>query len=121
MLNKIRISLNFMLSEFDSPDTHQVIIHPMLLDFLQRLRDRLARPVLVRSGYRTPSYNRQVKGKSGSYHPQGMAADIECPGVSSIEIAKEAEAVGFTGIIVYHNKGIVHLDIRKKPYKRGVV
>ena len=60
--NNIKVSKNFILSEFESPDTHEVILVPLLLERLQKLRDRIERPIIITSGYRTPEHNKKIKG-----------------------------------------------------------
>lgn len=49
-----------------------------LVDQLQRLRNFLRRPIVIRSGVRCASYNAQVGGKPDSAHLTGDAADIAC-------------------------------------------
>ncbi|WP_372521356.1 D-Ala-D-Ala carboxypeptidase family metallohydrolase [Pararhodobacter marinus] len=46
------------------------------MDKLQALRDRLGKPLIVRSAYRSPEHNRAVGGAPGSKHMQGTAFDI---------------------------------------------
>lgn len=55
---------------------------------LQPLRDRLARPIVVSSGYRSPAVNRAVGGARESAHLFGRAADITVPGMTSREVCK---------------------------------
>lgn len=121
MINGIQISENFKLREFESPDTKQVMLDPELLLRLQELRSRIGKALHVKSGYRTAQYNRRVKGAADSNHKKGKAADVYAEGVDVADLAREAKAVGFHGIIVYHTKGYVHLDVREKEYIRGVV
>lgn len=115
-INRIKISKDFYLDEFDSPDTKEVKIHPELVIKLQRLRDYFGKPVVVNSGYRTRSHNAKVGGISSSKHLEGLAADIRVVGVSPGTVAQVAEKLGFTGIGLYKN--FVHLDVRSgKLYK----
>ena len=46
------------------------------LDKLQALRDRLGKPLIVRSAYRSPEHNRAVGGATRSKHLDGAAFDI---------------------------------------------
>lgn len=46
---------------------------------LERIRELLAAPVVVTSGYRCPVLNRAVGGSLASAHMQGLAADILVP------------------------------------------
>lgn len=121
MINGIQVSENFKLREFESPDTKQVMLDPELLWLLQALRTRIGKPVHVKSGYRTAQHNRAVKGARDSNHKEGKASDCYVIGMEPVDLANEAKAVGFIGIIVYHTKGYVHLDVREKPYIRGVM
>ncbi|MDB6183170.1 DUF6127 family protein [Paracoccus fistulariae] len=46
------------------------------LDKLQALRNRLGKPLIVRSAYRSPEHNRAVGGAMRSKHMDGAAFDI---------------------------------------------
>lgn len=114
-INDFKIRENFKLSEFQSPDTQEVKVDSRLLDKLQALRDRVGKPVIVTSGYRTPEHNKRIGGAKGSYHMQGLAADIVIKGLTSREIAAIARDIGFTGIGVYPTRGHCHVDVRPGP------
>ena len=45
-------------------------------DKLQALRDRLGKPMIVRSACRSPEHNRAVGGAKASKHLEGIAFDI---------------------------------------------
>lgn len=49
-----------------------------LWDTLNYLREKLGRPIIVNSAYRTDAVNKQVGGSKRSLHKQGRAADICC-------------------------------------------
>jgi len=46
------------------------------MNLLQGIRDQLARPLVVTSGFRCPEHNAAVGGKPSSQHLIGRAADI---------------------------------------------
>ncbi len=110
-INNIRVAPNFLLREFECLDgSHQVVLHRELLDRLQALRDSLARPVIINSGYRNLSHNHAVGGSPNSYHLRGMAADIRVPGIKPDSLAVAAHQAGFRCVITYAT--FVHVDVR---------
>lgn len=109
-INEIRISPNFLLSEFACHEGQEVKLDPDLVRKLQALRDKLGRPIIINSGYRTPEYNKKVGGSPNSQHMLGKAADIRVPGMTPEQVAKAAEAVGFNGIGLYNT--FTHVDVR---------
>jgi len=118
MVNDFKIAKNFNLREFDCPHCNCVKLDPLLVDKLQKLRDRFGRPVYVVSGYRCPAYNRAVGGAFRSYHVRGKAADIKIPDVPLERICTNAREVGFKGIKAYYQLGFVHLDLRTWRWHR---
>jgi uncharacterized protein YcbK (DUF882 family) len=109
--NRIRISNNFILSEFQCPCCKRVLLDFRLLDMLEILRRKIGdRPIIVNSGYRCPSYNEKVGGVHGSYHLYGMAADVRVAGMEPVKLIQYAYDVGFLGLGLY--KTFCHLDIR---------
>lgn len=116
-INRIKISENFSLHEFECNDgNNEVKLHTELRDRLQTLRTRLGKAIKVNSGYRTPEHNKAVGGVPNSYHIKGMAADIVVNGMTPKQVAIEARKVGFRGIIVYNT--FTHCDVRPNPYFR---
>jgi len=111
-VNRVRLSQSFSLDEFQSPDTCQVIIHPILLVRLQALHDKLGVPIKINSGYRTRKRNEEVQGSENSFHLYGMAADIIVPILDRLVVARSAVEVGFNGVITYKDKPHIHVDIR---------
>ena len=110
-MNNIRISKNFKLREFQSPNG-EVKIHSELLDKLQKLRDHFGRPVIITSGYRTPEHNRAVGGAPDSQHLYGRAADIVVRGVPHDEVYRQAIRLGFRGVGRYNTH--THVDVRER-------
>lgn len=72
----------------------------LLAEMLERIRTALGAPIIVTSGYRSPSVNRAVGGVTSSDHSQGHAADFVAPGFGSAsEVAtKLAPLVSVLGI-----------------------
>ena len=90
-----------------------------LLNVLEKIRNHFNAPVIINSGYRTPSWNSKVNGASNSYHCKGMAADIVVKGHSSKEVAKYADSIMEQGgVIKYTN--FTHIDVREERYRKGV-
>ncbi len=89
----------------------EVWVHHELVILLETLRQRLQKPITVLSGCRCPAYNRFVGGARMSQHKRGTAADISVKGVTPVEVALEAQKVGFRGIKVYPT--FTHVDIRE--------
>jgi hypothetical protein len=55
---------------------------------LQPVRDHYGKGVKVNSAYRSPESNAAVGGSKTSDHCNGMAADIEIPGVANADLAQ---------------------------------
>jgi len=54
--------INFSPAEISCRGTGKLLINEPALDNLQALRDRLGKPLIVRSAYRSPEHNRAVGG-----------------------------------------------------------
>ena len=67
---------NFSAAEIACRGTGAIKINTEAMDKLQALRDRLGKPLIVRSAYRSPEHNRAVGGAPASKHMQGTAFDI---------------------------------------------
>ena len=91
-------------------------IDDALTERLQRLRDAIGMPINVNSGCRCEKRNKAVGGAANSKHLSGMAADIVCPGITPLELARCAEALGFKCVILYTAKNFVHVDTRTTKY-----
>lgn len=116
-MNNIQISKNFKLREFQcTNDDAKVKIHSSLLQALQNLRDKIEKPIVITSGYRTPEYNSKLKGAiKNSYHIQGKAVDIKrVNGFDDKLFEKIARECGFKGVILYPS--FIHLDVGNNFY-----
>lgn len=52
------------------------LVNETALDRLRALRDRLGKPLIVRSAYCSPEHNRAVGGTKASKHLEGIEFDI---------------------------------------------
>lgn len=115
-----QLSADFHLREFrcrcNAGRCHMILVHPRLVECLQALREQLARPLILTSGYRCNSYNKIIGGRPRSYHTRGMAADVMCQDLAQLEelaqAAAEHPAVG--GLGRYPLRRFVHLDVRPR-------
>lgn len=87
-------------------------LKPELVKMLKTMERHFRRPVMVTSGYRSPSYNRKVNGARRSLHMICAAADIQIDGISKTEIARVARSLpGRGGVGTYCHTKSVHIDI----------
>ncbi len=87
-------------------------LKPQLVTMLKSMERHFRRPVMVTSGYRSPSYNRKVNGARKSLHMICAAADIQIDGVSKHEIARFARNMSSRGGVgTYCHTKSVHVDI----------
>lgn len=90
-------------------------VAPDFLDRLQLLREQLAFPLRVSSGYRSPAYNEKVSasGRTGP-HTTGRAVDLLIYGERAYHAIALAPSLGFTGIGVSQKspmgRRFLHLD-----------
>lgn len=112
--NDIQISPNFKLYEFECKDgSNLVMVHPKLLELAQKLRERVGKPIVINSAYRTPEHNRKIAGSPNSQHLLGKAIDVRAvPGLTIDQLAAMGRAVGFTGVGKY--PWGCHFDVRDK-------
>lgn len=112
----IKLSRNFHLSEYECKDPAEyennnwVIVDLDHVEKLQKLRERIGKPIKITSAYRTPEWNAKVGGSTKSRHKEGDATDIQVPGMDPAEVADIAEEMGFDGIGRYNS--FTHLDSR---------
>ena len=91
-----------------SPGT--LAIHEETMDKLQLLRERLGKPMIITSAYRTPKYNQRVGGVHSSMHLKARAFDVSMRNHDPHEFEAAARAVGFTGFGFYPSMGFMHID-----------
>jgi zinc D-Ala-D-Ala carboxypeptidase len=102
---------NFSPAEIACRGTGQLKLHPEALDKLQALRDRLGKPLIVLSAYRSPEHNRKVGGAPRSKHMDGTAFDVAMTNHDPVAFEAAARAVGFLGFGFYPRSGFIHIDL----------
>ena len=85
---------------------------PVLLQFLDDLREAIGRPLNASSCYRCPEHNAAVGGVPNSQHTQGLACDLWASGMSVDELAAKALELGADGVGYYYSSEFVHVDVR---------
>ena len=114
------LSNHFKAKEFQCKDKSEyLLVCKELVTILETIRNHFNAPVIINSGYRTPSWNSKVNGTSNSYHCKGMAADIVVKGRSSREVAEYADKIMEQGSVIRYTN-FVHVDVREERYRKGV-
>lgn len=83
-----------------------------LLEILDAVEDRFGkRGIILLSGYRTPTLNRQLPGAARwSMHMLGWAADIRIQGYSPAKVTSCAKKLRSGGVGHYPDAAFTHLD-----------
>lgn len=126
MINRIKLTENFWLDEFQCRCCHQVKIEPELLEKLQKLRDWAKDSITLNSAFRCVKHNRDIGGVSNSFHVQGKAVDINMKGHTKEHLHAmhlQAQVLGFTGIGLYYSKKdgspiFMHLDVGTERFRQ---
>lgn len=95
-------------------------IDPRHVACLQAIRDRVGKPVRVRSGYRSFWYNDEVYRRLGkkptkSQHISGRASDIWIQGMTGLEVAKVAIDACGPDLALGLGLEYAHVDVRGHP------
>ena len=87
-------------------------LKPQLVSMIKRLETHYRKPVVITSGYRSPAHNRSVSGAKRSLHMSCSAADLQIPGVSKWEIARQVRTwPGRGGVGTYCHTESIHIDV----------
>ncbi|MGC4023978.1 MAG: D-Ala-D-Ala carboxypeptidase family metallohydrolase [Mesorhizobium sp.] len=86
-----RLAPNGLLKQRESVDV--ACLKPSLVRVLKTIERRFGKRMIITSGYRSPSYNRSVRGARNSQHMYCAAADVIVPGVSKFELANYARSM----------------------------
>ncbi len=94
--------------------TGKLLVHEAALDRLQALRNRLCKPLIVRSAYRSPEHNRAVGGATRSKHMEGTGFDIAMSNHDPAAFEAAAREAGFLGFGFYPRSDFMHIDLGPK-------
>ncbi|MEM6902538.1 MAG: D-Ala-D-Ala carboxypeptidase family metallohydrolase [Pseudomonadota bacterium] len=96
----------FQASEYE---LGSVLVVPAAIGALNRARRDWGRPFVINSAYRSPAYNAAIGGSPNSYHPKGMAFDIDLSDYDRDQLIDCLRHHGFGGLGRYGT--VVHADI----------
>lgn len=113
----------------DMPLSHVLgNINALVINVLDPLREKIGRPIIIKSGYRSKRVNGLVGGSIFSQHMSGKAADIHVQGYTSeqMEIVYQTIKMNydFDQLIFYPYKNIIHISWnedknRKESWVKG--
>lgn len=105
-----RLAPNGLNVQHDKVDVS--CLKPALVRVITKVERHYGRDVVVTSGYRSPSRNKQARGSSNSLHMYCSAADIQVKGVTKWQLAEYLRAMpGRGGVGTYCHTQSVHIDI----------
>ena len=104
-----RLAPNGLLKQRESVDT--ACLKPKLVRMLKQVERHFGKRLIVTSGYRSPAYNKKVRGAEKSQHMYCAAVDVQLPGVSKWELAKYVRAMPGRGGVGTYCHGSIHIDV----------
>lgn len=116
-----QLSAHFNVREFRCKcgSTHDILISSELINKLEQLHAAFhCSKIIVTSGYRCPTHDKNVGGNGSGQHTKGTAADICCYAqdgsiISSKLVCCKAQDIGFTGIAnIDSSYQYTHVDVR---------
>jgi len=99
------------------PDNDELLNLRGLANFLEVIREKVKKPIIITSGYRCPELNRAVGGSRSSAHMEGLAADIIAPSFGTpAELAELIAALDleFDQVILEFDRW-VHVSVSDNP------
>lgn len=97
--------------------SHQLVITDTLMDILMRMRLEWGR-MIVTSGHRSATHNRNIGGAENSEHVTGEAADIAVQPYLQDDFIALARAKGAVRIGQYPDRGFIHVGVRPVERER---
>ena len=116
-----KLSDHFKLFEFACHDgSDEVLVHPALIQLVEKIRTTLGVAISINSGYRSPHYNDKVMRPPGakySRHKTGQAADLSSRHATPREIYLVSEQLNPGGLGGYNT--FVHVDVQGNDRRWG--
>ena len=122
----VNITKNFTLEELYASDTARAKginnrptteaignLTRLTYCLLQPLRDKLGKPIIITSGYRSPALNKAIGGAPNSQHCKGEAADLYSPGMTIKELYNFVKSSGLEYDQMIEEGTWLHLSYRK--------
>ncbi|MDP3897430.1 MAG: YcbK family protein [Mesorhizobium sp.] len=105
-----RLAPNGLLIQRESVDV--ACLKPSLVRMLKQIEQHYGKRVVITSGYRSPTYNKRVRGARNSMHMYCAAVDLQIAGVSKWELANYARSMPARGGVgTYCHTESVHIDV----------
>ncbi|MFK0088345.1 D-Ala-D-Ala carboxypeptidase family metallohydrolase [Pseudomonas sp. NPDC090755] len=106
----------------NTPDAAALANLHRLCTVLESVRLLVDKPVLVSSGYRSRALNSAIGGSLESAHIQGLAADINVPGLSAATLAQRVadSPLRFDQLILEYDQW-VHLGLSTTGERRQLL
>lgn len=101
---------SFSPREMASKGEGELLIDTAAMDSLQALRDKLNRPMIITSAYRSEAHNKRVRGAKASKHMEAIAFDVRMDNHNPHIFEAAARKAGFTGFGYYPKSGFMHID-----------
>ena len=126
--DKTQLTTHFNVSEFRCKcgSSHDTKLDINLADKLEKLHKALnCSKIIINSGYRCSSHDRNVGGSGSGQHVNGCAADIVCYDqkdnrISSKKVCCAAQDIGFGGIAnIDSTYTATHVDTRTANFWKG--
>lgn len=123
-----QLTPHFNISEFRCKcgGNHDTKLDTILVDKLEKLYDSLnCSKIIINSGYRCSSHDKNVGGNGYGQHVSGTAADIVCydkngKKISSKIVCCAAQDIGFSGIAnIDSTYTATHVDVRSSDFWKG--
>lgn len=119
--NGVWVWPNFSPKEWACKETGEIAFEPEFMDKLQELRNRLRKPLVVTSGYRSPEHSAEKNKENGpGPHSLARAVDLSVRGGLVFQILSFIPELGFTGIgLKQHGSDrFLHLDdLTETPFR----
>ena len=128
----MKLSNNFILSEFTNSDTAKRLgiknepnaeqvknIQTLVDNLLQPLRDIYGKPFHINSGFRCPALNKAVGGTIASDHMKGKSADIRVDNPRALLSVLNKSGLEWDQAILYPT--FLHLSYREGGNRKQVL